>query len=123
MQDQESPPNLQQLQELLQELHIVKSEHDTLKREVALLRTELERQNYAPVQATVVEDSDVSTSRSPLTRADIQVGDRVIIRNPRANQNASGTIIGFTPTGLVRIRTANNQTIRRIPSNLEIFRN
>ena len=121
MQDQDSP-NLQQLQELLQELNIVKSEHDTLKREVALLRTELERQNFAPVQATVVEDS-VSTSRSPLTRSGIQVGDRVIIRNPRANQNASGTIIGFTPTGLVRIRTANNQTVRRIPSNLELFRN
>ena len=122
MQNQESP-NIQQLQDLLQELHIVKREHETLKEEVALLRTKLEHQNFTPVQATVVANNDVSADRIPLTRTDIEIGYRVIIRNPRANQNASGTIVGFTPTGLVRIRTANNQTIRRIPSNLETFRN
>ena len=122
MQNQESP-NIQQLQDLLQELHIVKREHETLKEEVALLRTKLEHQNFTPVQATVVANNDVSADRIPLTRTDIEIGYRVIIRNPRANQNASGTIVGFTPTGLVRIRTDNNQIVRRIPSNLEIIHN
>ena len=122
MQNQESP-NIQQLQDLLQELHIVKREHETLKEEVALLRTKLEHQNFTPVQATVVANNNVSADRIPLTRTDIEIGYRVIIRNPRANQNASGTIVGFTPTGLVRIRTDNNQIVRRIPSNLEIIHN
>ena len=122
MQNQESP-NIQQLQDLLQELHIVKREHETLKEEVALLRTKLEHQNFTPVQATVVANNDVSADRIPLTRTDIEIGYRVIIRNPRANQNASGTIVGFTPTRLIRIRTDNNQIVRRIPSNLEIIHN
>ena len=121
MQNQDSP-NIQQLQELLQELHIVKREHETLKEEVALLRAELDHQNLTPVQATVVANN-VSADRIPLTRTDIEIGYRVIIRNPRANQNASGTIVGFTPTGLVRVRTDNNQIVRRIPSNLEIIHN
>ena len=122
MQNQESP-NIQQLQDLLQELHIVKREHETLKEEVALLRTKLEHQNFTPVQATVVANNDVSADRIPLTRTDIEIGYRVIIRNPRANQNASGTIVGFTPTRLIRIRTDNNQIVRRILSNLEIIHN
>ena len=121
MHNQESP-NIQQLQELLQELHIVKREHETLKEEVALLRAELEHQNLTPVQATVVANN-VSADRIPLTRTDIEIGYRVIIRNPRTNQNASGTIVGFTPTELVRIRTDNNQIVRRIPSNLELIHN
>ena len=108
-----------ELQQLLEELRIVKAEQEILKEELVHIKTELKQQQAGmPVKATSVDGSHIE-ERRPLTNADIEVGDRVVIRNPRANQDATGIIIGFTPTGQVRIKTANRHIIRRIPSNLE----
>lgn len=108
-----------ELQQLLEELRIVKVEQENLKEELLHIKTELKQQRTGtPVKATSADESHIE-ERRPLTIEDIEVGDRVVIRNPRANQDATGTIIGFTPTGQVRIKTANRPIIRRIPSNLE----
>jgi hypothetical protein len=42
-----------------------------------------------------------------------------MIINPKARQLSEGTVVGFTPTGFVRMKTADQNIIRRFPFNLQ----
>jgi hypothetical protein len=68
-----------------------------------------------------------STKSQPTSRIDtklirkkkFEVGDKVLIKNPRGDQQDRGIIIDFTASGFAKIQTPNKRIVRRITYNLE----
>ena len=90
-------------------------------------------------QANLISDEPASTAalidRSSLPRpvsrhpsvsperrltGPFQLGDHVLILNPRPHQQSSGLIIGLTPSIFYQVRTPNGSVVSRIARNLRL---
>ena len=70
-------------------------------------------------QTPIIAIPVTNTTSSPRP---FNINDHVKIRNPKKKQSNTGTVIGYTATGFVKILLDNNQgTVRRIPSNLTVL--
>ena len=91
-----------------------------LREEVQELRTRVEQQETpprveTPIAARVVEAG--TTEQSSTT--DIQVGDRVVLKNKGRARSDTGVVTGITLGGFLRITLENGQKVRRLPKNVE----
>jgi hypothetical protein len=126
--DENEDLNVTDLTDIFKELTVIRTEQRQLKEEVTDLKSQVraqqqrsKRSTQVPVNtdATVgVNNRRVSTAPRTLRRKDITIGDQVTIINPKGRQLSEGTVVGFTPTGFVRVETADKNIIRRFPFNL-----
>ena len=88
----------------------------SIKERLSNIEVELTVENnnqQTPIQAIAVSNTATSLSRPFL------INDRVKIKNPKKKQINTGTVIGYTAKGFIKILLDNNQgTVRRIPRNL-----
>ena len=87
--------------------------NQTLRRDIDEARTVIN--NIVATGNTIPAPPTQARTKS---RKNYDIGDSVIIKNPKKNQQNSGIIIGFTKTGFAKIRTNNGNVIRRITYNL-----
>lgn len=90
----------------------------SIKERLSNIEVELTVENnnqQISIQAIAVPN----TATSLLPRSPFLIDDRVKIRNPKKKQINTGTVIGYTAKGFIKILLDNNQgTVRRIPRNL-----
>ena len=103
-----------QIKDKLTNLTSKVTEQDALITSLSLTQEPNQEESQAiAIQAIVVEDTP---SNHPVP---LSINDRVRIKNPKKKQINKGTIIGFTPTGFVKIQLDQNQgIIRRLPTNV-----
>ena len=116
--------NVTDLTDIFKELTLIRTEQRQLKEEVTDLKNQVRAQQQRPKRSTQVPVSTdtvevnnrhVSTAPRTLRRKDLTIGDQV----PKGRQLSEGTVVGFTPTGFVRVETADRNIIRRFPFNLQ----
>jgi hypothetical protein len=106
--------NVNDLTDILQQLTLIRTEQQVLKEEVTDLRSQVRAQQQRSPESPATRNPPRS-----LRRKDLKTGDQVTILNPKGNQLSTGTVVGFTPTGFVRVKTADQSIIRRFPFNLQ----
>ena len=119
--------NVTDLTEILQQLTLIRAEQRVLKEEVTDLTTQVRAHQQRLPQSSVTSNTAATevnrrvrdTTPRTLRRKDLKVGDQVTIINPKGSQLPTGTVVGFTPTGFVRVQTADQEVIRRFPFNLQ----
>jgi hypothetical protein len=120
--------NVTDLTDIFKELTLIRTEQRQLKEEVTDLKNQVRAQQQRPKRSTQVPVSTdtvevnnrrVSTAPRTLRRKDLTIGDQVTIINPKGRQLSEGIVVGFTPTGFVRVETADRNIIRRFPFNLQ----
>ena len=80
----------------------------------------LQSSSHLPVAVPVPPPliAGVSPVRHRGPSASISVGDSVRIHRPGRNQEASGVVIGVTPSNFLQIRTPNGSIVLRQPHNV-----
>ena len=119
--------NVTDLTEILQQLTLIRAEQRVLKEEVTDLTAQVRAHQQRLPQSSVTSNTAATeanrrvrdTTPRTLRRKDLKVGDQVTIINPKGNQLPTGTVVGFTPTGFVRVQTVDQNVIRRFPFNLQ----
>ena len=119
--------NVTDLTEILQQLTLIRAEQRVLKEEVTDLTAQVRAHQQRLPQSSVTNNTAATevnrrvrdTTPRTLRRKDLKVGDQVTIINPKGNQLPTGTVVGFTPTGFVRVQTVDQNVIRRFPFNLQ----
>ena len=119
--------NVTDLTEILQQLTLIRAEQRALKEEVTDLTAQVRVHQQRLPQSSVMSNTAATevnrrvrdTTPRTLRRKDLKVGDQVTIINPKGNQLPTGTVVGFTPTGFVRVQTVDQNVIRRFPFNLQ----
>ena len=103
--DQE--PNIIALETLLEELKIeqnnINHKIDRANKQIAKIK---EKQNETNKQNNYIADTN------------IEIGDKVKIKNPNWNQQNKGIAESLTKTGYVRVKTDNGNIVRRWPTKL-----
>jgi hypothetical protein len=67
-------------------------------------------------------DNDEPPTDYILTGSLIKLGSIVRIANPNVAQQRQGIVIGTTPSGKIKVQTANGDTLHRVPDNLILLR-
>jgi hypothetical protein len=118
--------NVTDLTDIFTELTLIRTEQRELKKEVTDLKNQVRAQQQRLTQVPVNTDTTVGVNNRRVTsaprtlrRKDLTIGDQVTIINPKGRQLSEGTVVGFTPTGFVRVETADQNIIRRFPFNLQ----
>jgi hypothetical protein len=51
-----------------------------------------------------------------------EIGDHILVINPKEGQITNSTVIGFTKTDFVKIQGSNGSIVQRIPRNIRIHK-
>lgn len=108
-----SSADIDDLTDALDQLRLAQSRVD---RVLHRLRTTSSLPVVVPVSALPV--ARVSPLRRRSTSASIAIGDSVRINRPGRNQQASGFVIGVTPSHFLQIRTPDGSVILHQPHNV-----
>jgi hypothetical protein len=106
---------LDTLTELLNQLQLTNASNAHTINEAQTIINELRQQSKS---TTVKSTKEVKRKTKRGTKP--EVGDIVVIVNPKGNQPKEGTVIGYTAAGFVKVKGKNGQIVRRIPLNLII---
>ena len=109
-------PDIDDLASALEQLRLAQSRVD---RVLSRLRS---RSTSLPIAIPVADlpMARVSPLRRPVSRgrSQFRVGDSIRINRPSRNQQSEGVILGFTPSGFLQIRTADQFIVLRQPHNV-----
>ena len=111
------------LNDLIKELRQLRIQNDAISNRIdKAINSIAELRTATPTRHQTIKKEDNSDSKGEnrsLHKSGFCEGDIVVIKNPEKNRPNVGTVVGFTPTGFIRIDLGDGgRNPRRLPFNL-----